>query len=180
MLVEEESLSTQAVESAAKVKLLDGRYVQLRRLCADDAEAVLELHQNLTDRDRLYRFFTLHPAHLNELVSQLTDQGDKQTAIGAFEGGRLIGVANYVVSDDPSVADVAIVVAHEDHLHGVGTALLKHLAHLARSQGIQRFLADVMAENYLMLQVLSYFGWPHRRLDSGSVLHLEIELPEAI
>lgn len=173
-------MSTRAVESAADVKLPDGRQVQLRRLCVDDAGAVLALHQNLTDRDRLYRFFTLHPVHLDQLVKQLTEQGDKQTAIGAFEDGRLIGVANYVVSDDPSVADVAIVVAHEDHLHGVGTALLKHLAHLARSQGIQRFLADVMAENSLMLQVLSYFGWPRHRLDFGSILHLEIELPESV
>ncbi|BBZ12793.1 GNAT family N-acetyltransferase [Mycobacterium branderi] len=172
-------MDTQAAESAATVTLLDGRHVQLRRLCAGDASAVLALHQNLSDRDRLFRFFTLHPRHLDELVRQLTTQGDKQTAIGAFEDDRLIGVANFVVSDDPSVADVAIVVTHEEHLHGVGTALLKHLAHLARSQGIQRFLADVMAENTLMLQVLSYFGWPSHRLDFGSVLHVEVELPES-
>ncbi|WP_082969619.1 GNAT family N-acetyltransferase [Mycobacterium kyorinense] len=173
-------MTTQAVESGTDVELLDGRHVRLRRLCANDAQAVLALHQNLTERDRLFRFFTLHPAHLDELVRQLTEQGDKQTAIGAFEGGHLIGVASYAVSDDPNAADVAIAVAHEDHLHGVGTALLKYLAHLARSHGIRQFLADVMAENYRMLQVLSYFGWPRRRLDAGSVLHLEIDLPEDV
>jgi hypothetical protein len=33
----------------------------------------------------------------------------------------LIGIANHVVSENPSVVEFAILVAHEDHLHGIGT-----------------------------------------------------------
>lgn len=172
-------MSNQQVESAATAQLLDGRVVSLRRLSAEDAEAVMTLHQHLTDHDRYYRFFSLQPVQLDELVSKLIEPAHGQYALGAFDAGRLIGVANYVVvCDDPRVAEMAIVVAHEDHSHGVGTALLKHLAQIARAHGIGRFVADVMAENHLMLMVLFDLGWPCKPLGYGSVRHLEIELPD--
>jgi GNAT superfamily N-acetyltransferase len=158
--------------------LLDGRLISLRRLDSDDAEAVVALHQHLSDYDRYFRFFTLLPAHLDELVSKLIEPTVGQYALGAFDGDRLIGVANYTVSADPTAADIAIVVAHEDHSLGVGTTLLKHLAQTARAHGIRRFVADVLAANDLMLAVLSDLGWPRERMNSGSVLHLDIDLPD--
>ena len=141
-------------------QLLDGRLVSLRRLDADDAEAVVALHQSLSDHDRYLRFFTLHPVQLDELVGKLTEPDIGQYALGAFDADRLIGVANYAVSGDPTVADIAIVVAHEDHLRGVGTALLRRLAEIAGTHGIRRFVADILADNRLMIKVMSDLGWP--------------------
>jgi GNAT superfamily N-acetyltransferase len=173
-------MGSQAVESTATCQLLDGRQVALRRLEADDAEAVAALHRHLSNHDRYFRFFTLHPAHLDELVSKLIDPTAGQYALGAFDGDRLIGVANYAISADPTVADIAILVAHEDHSHGVGTALLKRLAQIARAHGIRRFAADVLAVNHLMLAVFSDLGWPREPTGCGTVLHLNIDLPERI
>lgn len=115
-------MGSPAAEVTATCRLLDGRLVSLRRLGADDAEAVVALHQNLSDHDRYLRLLTLHPVQLDELVDKLIEPGVGRYALGAFDADRLIGVANYAVSDDPTVADIAIVVAHEEHLHGVGTA----------------------------------------------------------
>jgi GNAT superfamily N-acetyltransferase len=173
-------MSNQEVESAATVRLLDGRLVSLRGLGAGDAEAVVKLHQDLTDRDRYLRFFTLRPVHLDQLVGRLTEPANGEGALGAFDGDRLIGVANYVVSNDPSVAEIAIVVAHDDHLLGAGTALIKHLAQIARARGIRRFSADILGENRLMLKVVSDLGWPSKRLTYGSVRRLEFELPDCL
>lgn len=170
-------MSSRAVESPATCQLLDGRLISLRGLTVDDAKAVVALHQHLNDQDRYLRFFTLRPAHLDQLVRELVAPAIGRYALGAFDGDRLIGVANYTVSDDPTAADMAILVAHEDHLRGVGTALLRHLAQIARSHGIRRFLADVLGENYLMLKVLSDLGWTGKRVTHGPVRHLEIELP---
>ena len=83
-----------------------------------------------------------------------------------------------VAGEDPKVAEIAIVVAHEDHALGVGTALLKHLAPIARARGIGRFIADVLGENHLMLTVFFDLGWLCRPMDDGSIRRLEIELPE--
>lgn len=173
-------MSSQAVEYAAASRLRDGRLVSLRHLSGDDVEAVVALHRHLTDHDRYCRFFTLNPVHLDRLVSRLIEQGNGQCALGAFDGGRLIGVANYTVSDDTDSADIAIVVAHKDHSLGVGTALLKYLAQVARADGIRHFEVDVLADNDPTLVVLFDFGWPSRRLNHGSVLHLNVELPEGI
>lgn len=172
-------MSDQTLTAETRAALLDGRIVSLRCLAAGDADAVRRLHQRLDGQDRYFRFFTTHPAHLDELVHQLTEPGDRHTAIGAFDNGRLIGVASFATCDDPHAADVALVVDHAEHLHGIGTALLRHLAHLAQSQRIQRFVADVLSENHLMLKVVSDAGWPSRRTRFGPVVHLEIDLPKA-
>ena len=171
-------MSNRGVKFSAGVHLPDERLASLRRLNAHDAEAVLALYRNLTDHDRYFRFFTLHPGGLDQLASKLTEPGINQYAVVAFDDDRLIGVANYVVCDDPGAAEVAIVVAHDYHLRGVGTALLIHLARVARTHGIWRFVADIMSENHPMLKVLFDLGWPRTRLDNGSIRRLEIELPD--
>ncbi|MGZ4526520.1 MAG: N-acetyltransferase family protein [Mycobacterium sp.] len=171
-------MSDRSVDVAATARLLDGRLVSLRPLTVADAEGILALHQHLSDHDRYFRFFTLQLSPLRELVAKLTEPADGLYALGAFDAGRLIGVAHCIVVDDPEVAEIAIVVAHEDHSVGVGTALLKHLAPIARAHGIGRFVADVLGENHLMLTVFFDLGWPCRPIDYGSIRHLEIELPQ--
>jgi GNAT superfamily N-acetyltransferase len=167
------------VEFAASARLLDGRVVSLRCLGADDAEAVMTLHRQLSEHDRYFRFFTLRPVELHELVGKLTEPADGLCALGAFDADRLIGVAHYVlVRDNPRAAEFAIVVAHDDHSLGVGTALLKHLARIARARGIERFIADVLGENHLMLMVVYDLGWRCAPADYEPVRHLEIELPD--
>ncbi len=167
-----------AVEVTAAARMLDGRLVSLRRLNAGDSAAVLTLHQHLSDHDRYFRFFTLQPVQLHELVGKLTEPAEGLYALGAFDAGRLIGVAHYVVVDDPKVAEVAVVVAHEDHSLGVGTALIKQLGSIARAHGIGSFVADVLGENHLMLAVFFDLGWRCKPAGYGSIRHLEVELPE--
>jgi GNAT superfamily N-acetyltransferase len=172
-------MSDQLAESPATAQLLDGRLVSLRGLTADDKEAALALHQHLTDHDRYFRFFTLNPTDLDQLVGQMTEPAHGRYALGAFDADRLIGVAHYtVVREDPKVAEIAVVVAHEDHSLGVGTALLKHLAQVARANGIGRFVADVLGENHLMLMTLFDLGWTCKPIYYGSIRHLEVELPD--
>lgn len=170
-----------SADFAGTARLLDGRVVSLRRLGADDADAVMALHQHLSDHDRYFRFFTLQPVQLAELVGSLTEPPDGMCALGAFDADRLIGVAHYMlVREDPKAAEFAIVVAHEDHSRGVGTALLKQLARVARAHGIGRFVADVLGENHLMLMVVFDLGWRCEPAEYGSVRHLEIELPDSL
>ncbi len=170
-----------AAESVQKARLLDGRLVSMRCLGVDDAGAVYALHRHLSDHDRYFRFFTLQPVAVQELVGKLTERADGVCALGAFDAGRLIGVAHYTVGcEDPGAAEVAVVVAHEDHSLGVGTALLKHLAEIARAHGIGRFVADVLGENHLMLTVFFDLGWPCEPVGDGSVRHLVIQLPDEI
>ena len=65
----------------------------------------------------------------------------------------------YAQENDTDVADVA-VVAHQDHLRGVATAMLRHLAEAARRSGIRYFVVDVLTENHAMNKVVRDAGWP--------------------
>ncbi len=157
--------------------LRDGATVSLRRLGSEDIDAVTALHHSLNDRELYLRFFTMHPAYLKALAEELTDGNGENYALGAFESETLIGVANYALCDQPATADVAVVVAHEDHLRGVATALLRRLAQIARDNGIQHFVADVLTTNHSMFKVLHDAGLQpqHKSRDSGTV-HLDVDL----
>ena len=64
------------------------------------------------------------------------------------------------------------------HGKGIATLLLEHLAAIARSNGIVRFTAEVLADNRPMLAVFSRAGWPvERRFESG-VVDLDFSLDE--
>jgi L-amino acid N-acyltransferase YncA len=157
--------------------LRGGATVLLRRLDEADIDAVIALHNTLSDRELYLRFFTMHPAYVKALADKLTDANTQDYALGAFESGTLIGIASYAMCSRPATADVAVVVAHEDHLRGVGTALLRRLAQIARDNGIQHLVADVLATNHLMFKVLHDAGLhpQHKSHDSG-VMHLNIDL----
>lgn len=111
------------------VQSIDRSPIALRQLTHQDARAVADLHDQLTEQDRYMRFFSTHPKDLGDLTDSLTTQSKSQLSVGAFDGRRLIGVANYAISRANS-AEVALVVAHADQHRGIGTMLLKHLAEL--------------------------------------------------
>jgi L-amino acid N-acyltransferase YncA len=167
------------MDKVSRTELVDGSVVSLRRLDADDSEDIVRLYDELTDDDRYFRFFTMRPAHLASLAQSLTVRSDNQYALGAFDSGKLIGVANYIACRTPGEAEVAVVVAHAQHLRGVGTALLRRLGEIAKNNGLHRLVAEVLAENHLMLQVISDACWPCTRKLDGSVLHVEIDLDAA-
>ncbi|MEU3764849.1 GNAT family N-acetyltransferase [Amycolatopsis keratiniphila] len=157
--------------------LADGDMVTVRRLLAEDFDAVLALHQRLDERDRYLRFFTAHPGRL-DLLSRLAIDGP---GIGAFRGEDLIGIAHYrpwSADDADHAAEVALVVDRTAQAHGVGTLLLEHLVSLALAQGIHRFVALVLAENTRMIKVFSDLGLPYVIGRGGPELDVEIELGE--
>jgi L-amino acid N-acyltransferase YncA len=170
---------SELVDDVSASTLRDGATVLLRRLEPADIQAVIALHDTLSDRERYLRFFTMHPAYLQAMADKLTECDGEDYALGAFESGMLIGVANYSVCGRPATAEVAVVVAHTDHLRGVGTTLLRRLAQIARANGIQYLVADVLTTNHLMFQVLHDAGLRPRDTAPGDgIVHLDIDLSE--
>lgn len=91
----------------------------------------------------------------------------------------LIGIASYVICGGPATADVAVVVAREEHLRGIGTALFRRLDQIARGNGIEHLTADMLATNHLLFTVLHDAGLhPQHKGCDGGVVHLDIDLAE--
>lgn len=169
-------MTGQRLEQACTAELIDGSVILLRQLEPRDTDEIFRLYESLTDEERYLRFFTMHPAHLEERARSIAGRSDDQYSLGAFSAGKLLGVANYGACERSGYAEVAVVVAHAEHLRGVGTALLRRLGEIARKDGLHHLVAEVLSENHLMLRVLSDSGWPCTRHLEGSVLHVKIDL----
>jgi L-amino acid N-acyltransferase YncA len=169
-------MSEQHLEHTATAELVDGSVIALRQLTPSDTAEILSLYESLTDEERYLRFFAIHPANLDNWARSIAEHRNGQYSLGAFSSGKLLGVANYVACQQPGYAEVAEVVAHAEHLRGVGTALLRRLEVIAKENGLHHLVAEVLFENHLMLRVLSDAGRPCTRHLEGSVLHIEIDL----
>lgn len=163
-------------ESGSAATLLDGTAVTIRRLQPDDYDAVVLLASELTGEERYQRFFTVHPAFIGEWALSLTESAEGIVALGVFETGDMIGVANYVELPQRGDAEIAVVVAHGQHERGVGTLLLQALGITAHEAGLHRFVADVLAENHAMRRVISEAEWPVTQHCDGAVINVELDL----
>ena len=88
-----------------------------------------------------------------------------------------MAVASYVRLRDPAIAEAAFAVADAHQRRGIGTRLLERLADRASEVGIERFVAEVMADNRDMLGVFEAVGFElARELEGGE---LEVQFPIA-
>lgn len=156
---------------------LRGSRIQVRPLGPDDYDAIVSLSLFLSDRDRYLRFFTTHPNHLDEWARSLAAVNDRtRVALGAFEDNSLVGIASYVGAASAASAEVSVLVAHDQHDRGIGTAILRILGTIARTNGFHHLTADVLAENNSMCKVISDAGWPCTRHRDGGVVHVDVNL----
>ncbi len=163
------------------VLLRDGRTLRLRAPLRQDADAVLRFYRSLGDRSRYLRFhgFSAIDSRLLEAVLA-PDWKDLGALIGVLRRGgedRVVAVATYARLRDSRAAEVAFAVADDLQGQGAGTRLMEQLAEAAGREGIETFVADVLAENAAMLQVFTDSGFEiDRRRNGGSV---EVRFPIA-
>lgn len=91
--------------------------------------------------------------------------------------GPVVADARFVREEgDPSVAEVAFIVADAYQHRGVGTFLMGALAIAAKYHEVQRFTARVLADNYPMRAILDRAGARWKREDLGVVTTI-IDVP---
>ena len=122
--------------------------------------AVLDFLNHLSLRSQYFRFLghaSLSAAKIRPMVCPTPAGG---VALIAETAGRIVGFASY--HRDPAEAtraEVAFAIADEVQGHGIGTRFLEQLAQLARTAGIDRFEAYVLAGNRRMLDVFRDSGF---------------------
>jgi acetyl coenzyme A synthetase (ADP forming)-like protein len=174
-------MTTPAAEPV-DVILRDGRTLRLRPPGREDADALLLFFRSLSEQS-LYLRFHGFPVLDERLVEQLLepDWGERGALLGVLAddggGGQVVAAANYVRLRDRAAAEVAFAVADEHQRRGIGARLLERLAERAGEVGIERFVAEVMAENRGMLSVFEAAGFELTRgLEGGEV---EVQFPIA-
>jgi len=156
------------------VILRNGRTLRLRPPLPDDADAVLDFFRRLDDHSLYMRFHGTRKVDRDMLTGLLDpDWSVRGALIGVLRGDRgdeVVAVASYSRLRDPRMAEAAFAVATVLQGLGVGTRLVEQLADAAAQQGIDTFVADVMAANTPMLRVFADTGFDiERTADGGEV-----------
>lgn len=150
------------------VTLRDRSTITMRPIRPDDRGLLHAAFDGLSDESRYRRFLTPMPELSPGLLTYLTevDHHDHEALIALGPDGEGVGVARFVRGEQPGVAEAAVTVVDDWQGKGVGTALMNLLADRARSEGIRRFTALMLAHNTDMLDLL-------RRLAPVRVVHRE-------
>jgi GNAT superfamily N-acetyltransferase len=125
--------------------------VRIRPIRPADAGLISDGFARLSEESRRLRFLgpksTLSDAELRYFTD--VDHHDHEALIAVSRlSGRGLGVARFIrLADDPTTADVAVVVADEWQRLGLGSALTARLVDRARCEGIARFSALLALDN---------------------------------
>jgi len=162
---------------ATTVVLGDGDAAYIRPLTPADRDDLLEFHLRQS-KDSIYRrYFSAKPTLTRGELDHFTnvDMVDR-AALAVYLRDEFIAWASYERWTGRNEAEAAFMVDDMHHGRGIATLLLEHLAAIARSNDIERFTAEVLADNRGMLAVFAKAGWPlQRRFESG-VIDLDWDL----
>jgi acyl-CoA synthetase (NDP forming)/GNAT superfamily N-acetyltransferase len=164
---------------SSTVVLGNGESALIRPIRPSDAPSLAAFHERQSPESIYRRFFSPKP-HLSDADLEhftVVDLVDR-VALVVERYGEFIAWASYELWPGRDDADAAFQVDDAHHGKGIATLLLEHLAVIARSNGIVRFTAEVLADNRPMLAVFSRAGWPvERRFESG-VVDLDFSLDD--
>ena len=146
---------------AAHVALDQGLEILVRPIRPDDKRLLATAFERLSPETRYRRFFAPLQRLSGQDLRYLTevDHHDHE-AIAAVnpENGAIVGVARYVRTEEPTEAEVSVVVGDPWQGHGVATALLRELVRGARAAGIDHFVALVMSDNEEAMELFRHLA----------------------
>ncbi|MGW3128429.1 bifunctional acetate--CoA ligase family protein/GNAT family N-acetyltransferase [Streptomyces sp. NPDC001076] len=169
----------------ADVVLRDGGTARIRPITVDDAERLVSFYEQVSDESKYYRFFAPYPRLSAKDVHRFThhDFVDR-VGLAATIGGEFIATVRYdrigadgtPASAPADEAEVAFLVQDAHQGRGVASALLEHIAAVARERGIRRFAAEVLPANTRMIKVFMDAGYTQKRSFEDGVVRLEFDL----
>ncbi|WP_327272484.1 GNAT family N-acetyltransferase [Streptomyces sp. NBC_01224] len=169
----------------ADVVLRDGGTARIRPITTDDAERLVSFYEQVSDESKYYRFFAPYPRLSDRDVHRFThhDYVDR-VGLAVTVGGEFIATVRYDRIDErgrpasapADEAEVAFLVQDAHQGRGVASALLEHIAAVARERGIRRFAAEVLPANNKMIKVFRDAGYTQQRSFEDGSVHLTLDL----
>ena len=161
-------------------RLRDGRPVEIRALRPQDKSEMLAAVGRTSTQSLQRRFFVPKKGFSEqEMAFFLNIDFANHVALVAEidEDGHpaIAGSGRYIVVR-PGQAEIAFMVVDAYQGQGIGTILMRHLAALARSAGLNELIAEVLPENTAMLKVFSRFGFRPGSKRESQVVHLVLRL----
>lgn len=168
-------------------RLADGTPVVIRAVRDDDRARIVRAFHELEPESIYTRLFSyrkeLTPQDLDRLAG--ANFVDAVVLVVAKPGDApgddeiLIGGVSYyarTADDGARVAEIAFTIEEDYQGQGLAGKLLQLAAGIARSQGIARFEADVLAGNAAMLVVFRHSGLAPVERVEDDVVHVVMDL----
>jgi RimJ/RimL family protein N-acetyltransferase len=153
---------------------------EIRALRPDDRADLSAAVGRVSDQSLYRRFFGVK-RHFSEqeIAFFLNVDFVNHVALVAVveEGARsvIVGGARYIVVQ-PGQAEVAFAIVDEYQGQGIGAALMRHLAAIARRAGLEKLIAEVLPDNIAMLKVFQKSGLSTGTRYEGGVVHVTLRL----
>ena len=164
---------------SSTVVLGDGDTALIRPMTPEDQDTLRAFHERQSDESKYRRYFSAKPRLAQSELDHFTriDFVDRVALVVELHD-EFIAWASYERWPNRDDAEAAFMVDDDHQGKGIATLLLEHLAAIARSNGIRRFTAEVLADNRGMTKVFTRAGWPlQRRFDSG-VIDFDFDLDD--
>lgn len=162
-----------------EVTLRDGTPVIFRAVRGDDKARIREAFRQLEAETIYTRFFSKRTDVTDQELSEGVDVDFARnvTLVVTLSGDEtVIGAGRYIGIGDSPEAEVAFTVEEDYHGQGVASRLLAILAQIGRSNGLERFHAEVLPRNTGMLRVFERSGLAVTRQRDDDTLRITIEL----
>jgi RimJ/RimL family protein N-acetyltransferase len=166
----------EAEKYAGTELLRDGRKIRIRALRPEDEKEMLAALASSSTQSLQRRFFVAR-RHFSEREVSFFMNVDFRSHVALVacleEDGpsAIIGGARYIVTE-PGRAEVAFFVVDSFQGQGIGSILARHLVRIALESGLSELVADVLAENGGMLNVLKKQGFTIAPAQDPQIVHL--------
>ncbi len=175
------------LQYAADWVLADGRPVHIRPIRPEDEPLIVQFHQILSEASVYLRYFHVMQVDLRVAHERLkricfTDY-DREMALvvehtdPASGTPRILGVGRWSRLHDSSHAEFSMLINDADQYLGLGTELLRRLIDSARTEGVVRLTAEILAQNQGMQRVCQKLGFELGPPEDG-IVHAMILLRE--
>jgi RimJ/RimL family protein N-acetyltransferase len=172
-----------------EARLRNGQPVLIRPIRPDDRRRIVEAFRKLEPETIYTRFFSFKRelseqdlaridgadfVHAAVLVATIPDGAGDEIIIG---GGAYTVVPR---PDEPPTAEVSFTIEEDYQGQGLAGLFVRLLIDIGRQRGIERFEAEVLAENAAMLAVFAKCGLSMQRRVEEGVVHVTMDLrPQA-
>jgi acyl-CoA hydrolase/GNAT superfamily N-acetyltransferase len=158
----------------------DGTLVSFRAMDPTDEKETKDLFYSLSQETIYYRYMS-HMKRIPRKQLQNFVYIDHRTEVAIVgtvpeaHGEDIIAIGRYYLDQKTNRAEVAFVVRDDWQNQGIGGFIMRHLANIAKRNGISGFTAEVMRDNKAMQAVINHSGMNVRSSLHDGVFHFQMD-----
>lgn len=160
----------------------DGTELVVRPIRPEDEPLLVRFHEGLSEETVRYRYFAamkLSQRVAHERLSRVCfNDYDREIALVAehrgANGPEIVGVSRLGKLHGGGAAELGVIIADAWQRRGIGRHLAESAVEVARSEGIQRVIAEILPSNQVMRRITASLGFATTSGPQEETIHAEL------